>query len=230
MKSHSVIGPQNTKEFDSKNILKGLSVESKSSNYLVEAKEKNQPSVVRSARPWTPAEAENENTARGKTSKQTTDRLVAKKSFRSSDKKSSVSLFNGLALDIFSPSNVSQKVADNSIIFEENKLSAFQLPQNSFEELIMLTSQGKVWHYPINNEQGMEEELKVPFYEHVFLEHLLDHGFPKKGPIRHFMELVCNGLQANPFMTVNEKHEHINWYRDYFKNKESLIKDIIVEK
>lgn len=68
----------------------------------------------------------------------------------------------------------------------------------------------------------MDEEARVGFHEHIFLDQLLDE-FPKKGPIRHFMELIIVGLSKNPFFTAHEKHEHIAWYAEYFKDKYHLI-------
>lgn len=41
------------------------------------------------------------------------------------------------------------------------------------------------------------------------------------GPVRHFMELVVNGLSKNPYYTVEEKHQFIDEYRRFF-NKYSL--------
>jgi small subunit ribosomal protein S31 len=59
-----------------------------------------------------------------------------------------------------------------------------------------------------------------PFHQHVFLEHHLDPWCPTKGPVRHFMELVCVGLQKNPYITPQQKVEHIEWFRDYFSSEE----------
>ncbi|KAK2112745.1 28S ribosomal protein S31, mitochondrial [Saguinus oedipus] len=42
------------------------------------------------------------------------------------------------------------------------------------------------------------------FHEHIFLEKHLE-GFPKQGPIRHFMELVTCGLSKNPYLSVKQK-------------------------
>lgn len=68
-------------------------------------------------------------------------------------------------------------------------------------------------------------EIDGEFYEHIFLDkHLAD--FPKEGPIRHFMELVTCGLSKNPYLSVKQKVEHIQWFRDYFKEKEELLKEI----
>jgi len=78
-------------------------------------------------------------------------------------------------------------------------------PKNIYEQMIIWTEQGKLWKFPIDNEQGMHEESKVFFAEHVFLEPLIDEWCPKKGPIRHFMELVCVGLSKNPFLSIEEK-------------------------
>ena len=55
------------------------------------------------------------------------------------------------------------------------------------------------------------------FHAHVFLEHHLEPWCPKKGPIRHFMELVCVGLSKNPYISAQKKLDHINWYKDYFE-------------
>jgi hypothetical protein len=30
------------------------------------------------------------------------------------------------------------------------------------------------------------------------------------------MELVCNGLSKNPYMTASKKVEHIEWFATYF--------------
>ena len=59
-----------------------------------------------------------------------------------------------------------------------------------------------------------------PFHAHVFLDHHLESWCPKKGPVRHFMELVCVGLSKNPYITVEKKIEHIHWYKEYFENPE----------
>lgn len=75
----------------------------------------------------------------------------------------------------------------------------------------------------------MEEEAKVGFHEHVFLEAEIA-DFPRRGPVRHFMELVCVGLSKNPYLTVAEKKEHINWFRTYFENKKHILDEVLVEK
>ena len=59
-----------------------------------------------------------------------------------------------------------------------------------------------------------------PFHQHVFLEHLLEPWCPERGPVRHFMELVCIGLQQNPYITVEKKISHINWFKEYFSEPE----------
>ncbi|XP_003380888.1 Sly1 protein-like protein [Trichinella spiralis] len=100
------------------------------------------------------------------------------------------------------------------------------LPRNGFEEMIQWTLEGKMFPYPIDNEY-LWFEKEYPFYEHVFLEPLLEKGFPKDGPVRRFMELVVQGLSTNPYMTVQRKHEHIAWFRDYFSKKQKEIDRII---
>ncbi|KAM4047406.1 small ribosomal subunit protein mS31 [Anomaloglossus baeobatrachus] len=97
-------------------------------------------------------------------------------------------------------------------------------PRNGFEEMIQWTKEGKLWSFPIDNEAGLDEEQKVEFHEHVFLEKYLE-DFPKQGPIRHFMELVICGLSKNPYLTVQQKKEHIDWFHDYFHKKEDLLQE-----
>ena len=68
----------------------------------------------------------------------------------------------------------------------------------------------------------MDEEAKVPFHEHVFLDHLLE-DMPNKGPVRVFLELVILGLSKNPHMTVQEKHAHVAWFKQYFEEKKPIL-------
>uniref|UniRef100_A0A3B3B827 Small ribosomal subunit protein mS31 n=2 Tax=Oryzias melastigma TaxID=30732 RepID=A0A3B3B827_ORYME len=103
--------------------------------------------------------------------------------------------------------------------------STNQMPRNGFEEMIQWTKEGKVWQYPIDNEIGLEEEASVPFHEHIFLNKHLEQGFPRQGPVRHFMELVVAGLARNPYLTVQQKKEHIDWFRDYFHQKEDVLNE-----
>lgn len=110
-------------------------------------------------------------------------------------------------------------------LFEQRDLESLiaRPPDNIFDEMIQWTKEGKLWRFPIDNEQGMEEEQSVHFSEHVFMERHLAGWCPKTGPVRHFMELVCIGLSKNAFMTVNEKIEHIMWYKEYFEEKRNLL-------
>ena len=71
----------------------------------------------------------------------------------------------------------------------------------------------------------MTEEARSGFHEHIFLDHLVDARFPARGPVRLFMELVVVGLSKNPYLTVREKHEHVAWYAEYFKDKYALVED-----
>jgi small subunit ribosomal protein S31 len=72
---------------------------------------------------------------------------------------------------------------------------------------------------------GQVKESKVYFTEHVFLEHHLEPWCPKKRPVQHFMELVCVGLSKNPYITVQMKLEHINWFCNYFEEKKQILQD-----
>nr|CDJ82701.1 Protein MRPS-31 [Haemonchus contortus] len=101
-------------------------------------------------------------------------------------------------------------------------------PENSFEEQIQWTEQGKQWPYPIDNEYMLGPEAEVPFYDHIFLErHLAGLGLPKDGPIAHFMELVCVGMSKNPYMTREKKMENLNAFAEFFnEEKQKLIKKL----
>ncbi|KAL9867317.1 small ribosomal subunit protein mS31 [Geothlypis trichas] len=98
-----------------------------------------------------------------------------------------------------------------------------QPPRNGFEEMIQWTKEGILWEFPIDNEVGMEDDAE--FHEHIFLDKHLQ-GFPKEGPIRHFMELVICGLSKNPYLSVKQKVEHIEWFQKYFEEKKELLQEI----
>nr|SVE79444.1 EOG090X04UC [Daphnia magna] len=108
---------------------------------------------------------------------------------------------------------------------KELELAVTHPPANGFQQMIQWTKQGKVWQFPIDNEQGLDEEARVGFHEHVFLEPHLKPWCPRRGPVRHFMELVVVGLSKNPYLTVEQKKEHINWFRDFFEAKRSILID-----
>ena len=109
----------------------------------------------------------------------------------------------------------------------ELKLAVTHPPSNYFEKMMQWTDQQKIWQFPIDNEQGMEDEKQVDFSEHIFLEQHLEGWCPNRGPVSHFMELVCVGLSKNPYITAQDKLDHINWYRDYFAEKKSLLDELI---
>lgn len=145
----------------------------------------------------------------------------------------SVNLFGSKPLDIFKDSSKLRESTDildtwNHLETHELKLAVSHPPANYFEKMALWTEQGKLWKFPIDNEQGMDEEHETDFSEHIFLEQHLEPWCPTKGPIRHFMELVCVGLSKNPYITAKEKREHIHWYRDYFEDKKELLKEIII--
>lgn len=145
----------------------------------------------------------------------------------------SVNLFGVKPLDIF---NDPTKLRDSPDILETwdhlhkhaLKLAVTHPPANYFQKMALWTEQGKLWKFPIDNEQGMDEEFATDFSEHIFLEQHLESWCPSKGPIRHFMELVCVGLSKNPYLSAKEKKAHILWYRDYFEDKKELLKEIII--
>lgn len=143
----------------------------------------------------------------------------------------SVNLYGGEPLGIFKDP---QLPISNDILSTWSQLSERELslqashpPANYFEQMVLWTDQKKVWRFPINNEQDWEDEHNVDFSEHIFLEQHLEDWCPSKGPIRHFMELVCVGLSKNPYLTAQEKKDHIFWFRDYFQAKKDILRDLI---
>jgi hypothetical protein len=41
------------------------------------------------------------------------------------------------------------------------------------------------------------------------------------------MELVCVGLGRNPYWTVEQKLEHINWFRNFFNEKTNVFNETV---
>jgi len=103
---------------------------------------------------------------------------------------------------------------------KEAALEEARIPmaRNGFEEMIQWTKEGKVWKFPIDNEQDIGREASVPFHQHVFINRLTQ-DFPKAGAVRNFIDLVASGLSRNPYMSVEEKEGYILWYKDYFESK-----------
>lgn len=138
--------------------------------------------------------------------------------------------FKGPGLGIFKKSKTLTDIIDREestslwteVEKHQMKRVEFPSPSNAFEEMIQWTKQGKLWTFPIDNSKGFPEEDGVGFHEHIFLEPLIQ-DFPKGGPLRHFMEIVIAGLSKNPYLTVDMKKEHIQWYREYFKQKQSIL-------
>lgn len=142
-------------------------------------------------------------------------------------------LLSGTPLGIFTEDNIKSTQTERQDLFEivkeeEDRQLELYPPQNALEEQIQLTKEGKLWTFPIDNEAGWEEEKKVDFMEHVFLEHKLK-CFPQEGPVRHFMELVTLALGKNPYLTIEQKHETIEWYRNYFKEREEVLEATLGE-
>uniref|UniRef100_A0A1I8NU28 Small ribosomal subunit protein mS31 n=1 Tax=Stomoxys calcitrans TaxID=35570 RepID=A0A1I8NU28_STOCA len=146
----------------------------------------------------------------------------------------SVNLFGGEPLGIFTDITHLKDSTDllptwGHLHEQSLKIQVSHPPSNYYEKLALWTEQGKVWRFPIDNEQDWLDEKDVDFSEHIFLEQHLEGWCPNRGPIRHFMELVCVGLSKNPFITAREKKEHILWYRDYFEVKKDILKDLMAE-
>ncbi|XP_023015411.2 small ribosomal subunit protein mS31 [Leptinotarsa decemlineata] len=141
-----------------------------------------------------------------------------------------IDLFGAKPLGIFTNKDSLKEVPGNETwqaMYERDlKLCVTHPPSNYFQQMISWTEQGKLWNFPIDNEQGLDEEKKVYFAKHIFLEEHLEPWCPSRGPIRHFMELVCVGLSKNPYLTVEAKKEHIDWYKNYFEDKKKLLQEV----
>ncbi|CAF1150672.1 unnamed protein product [Didymodactylos carnosus] len=142
-------------------------------------------------------------------------------------------LWSGKPLNIFTTDDFKEDVLASTVPpiwqkCEQDEIDRISMipPRNAFEEMIRWTKDGILWKFPIDNEQDIGPEADIPFYEHVLLERHL-HGFPDKPLIRQFMELVCTGLGRNPFWTVEQKVDHINWFRDYFNEKLSVFNETV---
>ena len=76
-------------------------------------------------------------------------------------------------------------------------------------------------------DQGVDEnETKIPFADHVFLENYLEQ-FPDITAVQEFMTLVLNGLSKNSHLSIEEKRGIISWYRNYFTEKQPLIEEAL---
>ena len=83
-----------------------------------------------------------------------------------------------------------------------------------------MTDRGIMWHFPIDNEQGIDQNKLDPFIDHVFLERYLEPWCPPTGPVREFMELITTILSKNAFMTAAKKKVYIDWFRNYLEQPE----------
>lgn len=138
-----------------------------------------------------------------------------------------VRLFDHEPLNIFNVEDLKQPVDHlqtwKELEWVELQLSIFQPPSNYFSKMVMLTQNGLAWKFPIDNEQDIV--VKENFSEHIFLEGYLD-WCEKKGPVRRFMDLVITGLSKNPYLTIAEKKEHIEYYRKYFESRASKAQQL----
>jgi len=80
--------------------------------------------------------------------------------------------------------------------------------------------EGRTVSLPTTNEEGARhKQYAGDWRDHVFTEKYLK-GMPKDGAIGLFMESAAAGLSQNPFYTVDEKKEHLEFFRQYFVNYE----------
>jgi len=125
-------------------------------------------------------------------------------------------IFNAIESDDTSLESADTLRTWNAISDREMGILKTQPPRNLIEDMTKMTDQGILWHFPIDNEQGIDQEQMESFIEHVFLERHIEEWCPQSGPLRDFMEAVCTTLSKNAFMTAEKKLYYINWFRDYF--------------
>lgn len=90
------------------------------------------------------------------------------------------------------------------------------------------SSTGKLWKFPINNEDGLDQAKQEKFYDHVFFDDLIEAS-PDKQPIREFMNDAALGLSKNAHMTAERKRLYLQWYNDYFNENKDLVDTMIDE-
>ena len=108
----------------------------------------------------------------------------------------------------------SQQLVSKKSLYEEHYEFAVDfmnslLRKNPFEEM---KRDPYDLSYPVDNQDGQVAEKGIGFAEHVLLDDLYK-DFPKAGPIRNFIELVITGLSQNPYLTPEEKREHVAWFK-----------------
>lgn len=83
---------------------------------------------------------------------------------------------------------------------------------------------------PTTNEEGQRhKDLDGHWSEHVFFHKYVD-VFPE-GRIKTFMNAVSCGLSQNPFLSVDEKKEHLEFFRQYFSQiHEDLVNNYLIKK
>lgn len=75
----------------------------------------------------------------------------------------------------------------------------------------------------------MDKEASTPFHEHMLLEKHLNADQLQCNPLASFLNLVCLGLAQNPYFTVEQKREHLEWFKEYFKDKIPAINASVEE-
>ena len=109
---------------------------------------------------------------------------------------------------------------------EDLKMHEQKSPKNAFEEMINWTKEGKLWKYPINNEEGIVTNER--FDDHVFFDDLIEQS-PDKQPIREFMNDAALGLSKNPHMTAERKRSYLQYYNEYFNENKDLVETMLDE-
>lgn len=88
-------------------------------------------------------------------------------------------LFGGQCLGIFKPSEQTEVKTDEQITLKtwnvlherELRMAVTHPPENYFQEMILWTQQGKVWKFPIDNEQG---NIFYFFYSRIYSDLMLE--------------------------------------------------------
>lgn len=73
---------------------------------------------------------------------------------------------------------------------------------NGFQEMIQWMQEGNLGKSPVSNEAGFDSNCSE-FHEDIFLDELLEN-FPKRGLVRHFMELWTCVHFKNSYLRVKQ--------------------------
>ena len=76
-------------------------------------------------------------------------------------------------LNIFQPDGLTKHYKENQLKTWDNcserakKIVLTQPPRNMLEDMVQMTEKGMLWHFPIDNEQGVNEKMVSTIHTYV---------------------------------------------------------------